>query len=347
MKVETEEKYYCMNPKKLIKIAQELKFKEVKNEEEIDEYFTDINSNFIRNRTCLRIRRTNNKKMEITYKGKSDSLLNLYCKLENNVEANIKDYDNYVSLLSSLGYYSYVEVAKKRLTYSLKSKHYKYSIMIDTLPEIGGFVEFEILSNQTETTKKELAKELKDFVSQFNELKLKEATRPYRDIVASHIKKKLAGNNQTSNLCINLDGELSKYEKDFFKKCKKQISESYGSNIKWGEYKKNEEVDKKVYKLAEKYLEDLIFNSNGLLVAAELLKQLSYKKYFFTKVNESFCKCFLTKLNIDTKNILYIKDSDTISSILKKNGISTENTVIINNSDFKRSNSQLLIMINE
>ena len=106
MRVETEEKYYCQKPENLIKIAKELNFKETEKEEEIDEYFTDINSNFIKNRTCLRIRKTNNKTMEITYKGKSDSLFGLFCKLENNVKANIEDYDNYVSLLSSLGYYS-------------------------------------------------------------------------------------------------------------------------------------------------------------------------------------------------------------------------------------------------
>ncbi len=347
MKVETEEKYYCMNPENLIKIAKKLKFREIKNEEETDEYFTDINSSFIRNRTCLRIRKTNNKKMEITYKGKSDSLLNLYCKLENNIQADIKDYENYVSLLSSLGYYSYVEVVKRRLTYSLNTKNYKYSLMVDTLPEIGGFAEFEILSKQGDSSKKELKKELDEFVSKFDELKLKEATEPYRDIVAGHIKQKLVRGRKISNLCVNLDGELSKYEKDFFKKCRRQISELYGYNIKWGEYKKNEEVDKKLYTIVEEYLDNLIFNSNGLLITAELLKQLPYKKYFFTKINETFCKCFLDKLNVETKNILYMKDSDTVSTVLNRKNISKEKTVIINNNDFKISNSQLLIMINE
>lgn len=219
MRVETEEKYYCQKPENLIKIAKELNFKETEKEE-IDEYFTDINSNFIKNRTCLRIRKTNNKTMEITYKGKSDSLFGLFCKLENNVKANIEDYDNYVSLLSSLGYYSYVEVVKNRLTYEMKNKNYKYSIMIDTLPEIGGFVEFEILSKKNENTKEELKKELSNFVSKFSELKLNEATRPYRDIVAGHIKQKLTKNKEILNLCINLDGELSRYEKFFSKNTK-------------------------------------------------------------------------------------------------------------------------------
>ena len=41
------------------------------NIHDIDEYFTDINGEYIQNRTCLRIRKTNNKSMELTFKGKS------------------------------------------------------------------------------------------------------------------------------------------------------------------------------------------------------------------------------------------------------------------------------------
>ena len=347
MRVETEEKYYCQKPENLIKIAKELNFKETEKEEEIDEYFTDINSNFIKNRTCLRIRKTNNKTMEITYKGKSDSLFGLFCKLENNVKANIEDYDNYVSLLSSLGYYSYVEVVKNRLTYEMKNKNYKYSIMIDTLPEIGGFAEFEILSKRNENTKEELKKELSNFVSKFSELKLNEAKRPYRDIVAGHIKQKLTKNKEILNLCINLDGELSRYEKIFFKKYQDQISKICGKPIKWREYKDNESIDKKLYPLVEEYLESLIFDSQGLLITSKLLKQLPYTKYYFTKVNESFCQSFLKKLNIENNNVLYIKNNETISNILKQNNIQVKNSVIIDEKDFKITNSKLLILINE
>ena len=66
----------------------------IENLNEIDEYFTDIDSNFIKNRTCLRIRKNNNDNMEITYKGKSDSLLGCFCKLENNISVSKKDYNN-------------------------------------------------------------------------------------------------------------------------------------------------------------------------------------------------------------------------------------------------------------
>ena len=347
MKVETEEKYYCIEPENLIRIAEKLKFKPTFKQEEIDEYFTDIDSNFIKNRTCLRIRKTDNKTMEITYKGKSDSLLGLFCKLENNISTDINNYENYVNLFSSLGYYSYVEVIKKRLTYELTEDKYKYSIMIDTLSEIGGFVEFEIISEQEKSTKEELKKKLNNFVSKFSELKLKEATEPYRDIVAKHIKQKLVENKNILNLCINLDGELLKYEKEFFKKYKDEIAKKCHSNIKWGEYKKNSEIDKKIVPFVEEYLENLIFDGKELLVSIELLKKIKYAKYFFTKVNESFCKSFFNKLNIETDNILYIKNNETIMSLLNKNEIDIKKSILINNSNFKENNSLFFILINE
>lgn len=94
-------------------------------------------------------------------------------------------------------------------------------------------------------------------------------------------------------------------------------------------------------------MESLIFDSQGLLITSKLLKQLPYTKYYFTKVNESFCKSFLKKLNIENNNVLYIKNNETISNILKENNILAKNTVIINDKNFKISNSKLLILINE
>ena len=48
IKVETEKKYYCLEPEKLIELALNLNFKQMKKIKETDEYFTDIDSNFIK-----------------------------------------------------------------------------------------------------------------------------------------------------------------------------------------------------------------------------------------------------------------------------------------------------------
>lgn len=347
MKIETEEKYYCMEPEKLISLATKYGFKKMKETLETDEYFTDIYSKFIKNRTCLRIRKKNNEYMEVTYKGKSDSLLGQYCKLENNIHANIEDYENYINLFSALGYYSYVEVKKKRITYSHENDNYQYSIMIDTLPEIGGFVEFEILADQNKISKKEVKKELENFVVKFNSLNLREATEPYRDIVAKYKINKITKGNHISYLCINLDGELLKYEKDFYKKYKSQMSKMLEGHITWGKYKNDKQLNIKLDKLIMEYLDNLIFTSNELLVTMELLKQISYEKLFITKVNSAFVKCFFHKMGLTVNNILYISNNTSLSTILKKNKVSLEHTALINHTDFKENNSLLLILINE
>ena len=310
IKVETEKKYYCMEPEKLITIAEGCNFKLEKRLIETDEYFTDIDSSFIKNRTCLRIRKHNDEYMEITYKGKSNSLLGLYCKLENNIEAKISEYNNYLNLFVSLGYYSYVEVKKERVIYTLNMNKYKYSIMIDKLPEIGGFVEFEIISEAEDSKKNELQEKLNNFVLKFKSLKLTEANEPYRDIVAKYIYSKKIYNKPKDKLYINIDSELSKIEKDFFKKYKNKISSKMKNNVKWNEYKKNPLVEDVVVNILPEYMENLVFDNKEVLVTFELLKKLNINTTIITKVNKVFFDFFLKKIEINVRNAIYINENN-------------------------------------
>lgn len=345
IKVETEKKYYCMEPEKLITIAERYSFKLEKRLIEIDEYFTDIDSSFIKNRTCLRIRKHNDEYMEITYKGKSNSLLGLYCKLENNIEAKISEYNNYLNLFTSLGYYSYVEVKKERVIYTLNMNKYKYSIMIDKLPEIGGFVEFEIISEAEDSKKNELQEKLNNFFLKFKSLKLTEANEPYRDIVAKHIYSKKIYNKQKNKLYINIDSELSKIEKDFFKKYKNKISSKMKNKVKWNEYKKNPLVEDVVVNILPEYMENLVFDSKEVLVTFELLKKLNMNTTIITKVNKVFFDFFLKKIEINVRNAIYINENN-IKNELSKNNIVPQKILIINEKNLKDINSILLIMIN-
>lgn len=344
IKVETEKKYYCIEPELLVKMAEKIGFKEISKTFESDEYFTDIDLEFIKNRTCLRIRKNGKEKMEITFKGKSTSLLNHYCKLENNVTADISEYDNYLSLFSSLGFYSYVLVEKNRITYTLEKGIYSYSIMIDKLDNIGGFVEFEIVATQEDANKAELTKELDNFVSMFDELNLKEALKPYRDIVADYIYNNLIKSKQINDMYVSIDSEIEKHEKDFFKKYKEEISLKCGNNIKWIEYKNNPSVDNKIGDLVDKYLSNLIFDNNQLFVAVNLLNKINLKKHFVTKINEIFFTHLLGKLNIELDNIIYLKDNN-LPLFMKKNNIEIDEQIIIDNKNVKELNSNLMIMI--
>lgn len=345
IKVETEEKYYCINPKKIISIIEDLGFKEIGTKYESDEYFTDIESQFIKDRTCLRIRKMSDDKMEITFKGKSNSLLGQYCKLENNISANINEYENFVSLFTSLGYYSYVIVEKERITYEKKDDNYKYSIMIDKLPEIGGFVEFEIISEQSNSSKADLKNTLRNFVNKFSELNLTAELKPYRDVVADNIYKQLFRKKEITDVYLNIDQELLKYEKDFFKKYKHELSKKLGTTVKIGTYRKSKNINSILAPFVDDYLENLIFDSKELFVAISLLQKLNYRKHFITKVNEVFFTHFFGKLNIKIGDVIYYDDNN-LSQLLKKEGVDLSKSIVLNNKDMKEINSCLLIIIN-
>lgn len=347
MKIVTDKKFYCLEPENFIKFAEFLGFTKMSENNVVDEYFIDYDSKFIKNLNCLRIRKINNTNMYITYKGKSDALLGKLHKFENNINASISEYENYVNLFFSLGYYSYVVCDKTKIVYEMNDRKYKYIIRIDIIPEVGSFIMFEIDAGLSRVQKSEVNEELNKFIDRFGGLKIKEFDSIYRDVVARNLYKKMVGNKNKNNLCLDLDQELLKYEKDFYKEYKDKISKVCGSNVKWGEYKKNSFVDSKIKPLVEEYLGNLIFDKNQLLLTMGLLSHIDYKKYILTKVNETFFNCFFDKLGINEKNVLYIRGNDTMLNVLHKNKICIKDSILINDNDLKRSNSLLFILINE
>ena len=188
-RIESEKKYFCIKNDELLNEIKAYKFKLINSGFESDEYFTDINSEYIRNRTCLRIRKNSSGRMQITFKGKSRDFNNSFCKLETNYEADPEMYNEYVSLFSNLGYYSYTNVKKERYTYQDKKDKYTYSIMVDNIEDLGGFVEFEIICEDNEYNVEEIKRKLDEFVNKFSDLNLEEASLPYRDYVAQKLYK--------------------------------------------------------------------------------------------------------------------------------------------------------------
>ena len=336
MRVETESKYYCIEPEKLIKHCEKIGLKKINQIKEDDEYFTDLSSMFIKNRTCLRIRNTDNKDMELTFKGKSLELLGQYSKIENNIKVSSNEYDKFVSLFTSLGYYSYVNVNKDRITYNYPNKEYECNLMIDKLEGIGGFVEFEIIADNIAYRKEALIEELNNFVKLFKEFNLIEATEPYRDIVAKNIyKNEILEKNK--DLYLNIDDVVIDLEKDFYKKNKEQIEKLIGHKIKWGMFKSinNSELET----LINDYFTNKMFETNELLAIFKLLNEINYHIIFITKSNILFYKGLIKKigLNIDIDNDL-VEESKTNRNILKK-------SVLLNNS-LKEIIQKLLIIIN-
>lgn len=327
-RIETEKKYYCKNKTKLIILAEFLGFKLLNENKEVDEYFTDINSEYIKNRTCLRIRKTNND-MEITFKGKSKEFESSFVKLESNFEMDLNNYDSFIELFSMIGYYSYTIVDKNRLTYEMKDNDYTYSIMIDDIKGVGGFVEFELLCDNGNYNIDELKNKLDKFVSLFKSLKLKEALLPYRDFVADKIYNDIKPKQNIKGVCLNIDNFLKKYEKDFYKYYKSLL-------------KNNKITDEAIDSIIESdtsikisdYLDNLKVNDSNFMVMIELLKKinkLGLKTILNTKCNKTFIE-----------NVIFKLADNTFEYIIDKN----DNKYFNVKGDLKEVNSQLLIILN-
>ena len=322
MRVETESKYYCIEPEKLIDRCEKLGLKRIDYTIENDEYFTDINSLFIRNRTCLRLRNTNNKDLEITFKGKSLELLGQYSKIENNIKALSDQYDKYVSLFCSLGFYSYVNVDKERIIYNYPSSSYECNLMIDKLVGIGGFVEFEIIADNDVYEKDALIMELNKFVKMFNEFNL-----IYKNNVLSKNK----------DMYIDIDNVVIDLEKDFYKKYKNKIESILGHKLKWGMFKSLN--DEKLVELINDYFTNKMFDTTELLAIFKLLNDINYHKYYITKANRLFFIGLLKKINISIDIDNDLLDSSKISKGILKN------SVVLSNS-LKEIIQTILIIIN-
>lgn len=324
-KVEIEQKYYCTNHDGLFELIKKNKFNKKSESYESDEYFTDIDSTYIKDRTCLRIRKSDNQSLELTFKGKSKQLTNNYAKIETNIPLDIADYDNLTNLLYSLGYYSYSVVNKKRITYTKTLDDYEYNIMIDTIEDLGDFAEFEMLYYKDERDIGYLQNKLNLFVKKFESLNFESADLPYRDFVANKTYINVLPKDKLTTILFDLDGTLINSEKKFFESFRKVIMEKFDYSITYAEYENNELKknanlipylkEKKVIKKQEKqenimkcvyseyenkFIE--LLDENEVSLNFELLKRIKEKGIRMALVSTSrrkFIDILLNHLNIE------------------------------------------------
>ena len=108
-------------------------------------------------------------------------------------------------MLGSLGFYSYTTVTKSRSVYTKVEDNIEYNIMIDTVKNIGAFIEFEILSDESFGIDN-LTCKLNELIDNFKSLDLEKAMFPYRDYSAKTIYDKYLKDKKT--VIIDFDNIL-------------------------------------------------------------------------------------------------------------------------------------------
>ncbi len=156
---------------------------------EEDTYYTDKEMTYIRDRICLRTRNTDNERLELTYKPKTDNKTEKYGKREVNIQINVEDYEDIKYVIEELGFIEYVSFKKHRKTYSKIIDNTEYNIMVDEIENVGKFIELEILTDTVEKQLK-LKTRLDEFVTEIGCDSLDEKKQPYRDIVKQKQEEK-------------------------------------------------------------------------------------------------------------------------------------------------------------
>ncbi|MEK7478264.1 MAG: class IV adenylate cyclase [Patescibacteria group bacterium] len=336
-KIEVEGKYLLENRENLINRLAGLGFSLRETITERDEYFTDINGTFVKNRTCLRIR-TDGKSSEITFKGKSPVLSGSYSKIEHNAQINSNQNKEIKDILKSLGYHKYVTVNKNRATFTKHLENFDQNISVDELQGIGSFVELEILADHQkwigkEATLNDTLDKLKREVGAEN---FTEANLPYRDYSAKYLSEREIRKNSTKAFLFDFDGTIAHTESIFYRAYKKIVQKIADKTVSVGEYIKYElndhdklfsflELDNFIKKeefmklVYEEYKESL--KNNRLdekiidsISAIKKIKEFGYKITLVTSSKREFLSVIIPeKLQNDIFDIVICKEDTNLT----------------------------------
>ena len=208
--IKSENKYLCEDKNKLKELMKEEGFIFKNSTMQKDEYFVDTHGRLLSKDSSVRIRIVNDKRLVLSFNGNIENVSSLDIKTADKVFLDIAEYGNIVSFLADFGYYKYVSINVLKETYVKKEKEYYYSISIDTIEDVGEFIDYDVY---TEEENEEKTKEVfKKFEETMNSCLGEEIKLKYRDYSAQTLfNTKLKGNYvkkilvELEKIFINLD----------------------------------------------------------------------------------------------------------------------------------------------
>ena len=202
-RIKSKTKYFCNDKEKLKEFIKSEGFIFKSSTLENDEYFLDTDFEMIDNDSCVRVRTVNNKDVILSFEGIVKNLSQIDIKDMRNVNLDISQKDNIISFLSDMGYYKYVSMNILKETFVKKDKEYYYSISIDTIENVGEFVDFDIYTDVED--KGAINNIFYDFERKVESCVKEHVNAKYRDYTSRYLYKNFLKGEFLNRILIELD----------------------------------------------------------------------------------------------------------------------------------------------
>ena len=202
-RIKSKTKYFCNDKEKLKEFIKKEGFIFKNSTLENDEYFLDTNFDMIENDSCIRVRTVNNKDVILSFEGMVKNLSQIDIKDSRNVYLDISQKDNIIGFLSDMGYYKYVSMNILKETFVKKDKEYYYSISIDTIENVGEFVDFDIYTDIED--KGAINNIFYDFEKKIESCIKEHVNLKYRDYTSNYLYKNFLKGETLNRILIELD----------------------------------------------------------------------------------------------------------------------------------------------
>ena len=202
-RIKSKTKYFCKDKEKLKEFIKSEGFIFKSSTLENDEYFLDTDFEMIDNDSCIRVRTVNNKDVILSFEGIVKNLSQIDIRDMRNVNLDISQKDNIISFLSDMGYYKYVSMNILKETFVKKDKEYYYSISIDTIENVGEFVDFDIYTDVED--KGAINNIFYDFERKVESCVKEHVNSKYRDYTSKYLYKNFLKGDFLNRILIELD----------------------------------------------------------------------------------------------------------------------------------------------
>lgn len=202
-RIKSRTKYYCKDKEKLKEFMKSEGFIFKNSTLENDEYYLDTDFKLLENNTCIRLRTINNKEVVLSFDGMVENLSQIDIKDKQNVYLDISQKDSISNFMANIGYYRYVSMNILKETYIRKDRDFYYSISIDTIENIGEFVDYDIYTENEDTNL--INNVFYDFESKVESCVGEKIDIKYRDYVSRYLYNTLLKGDSLNKILVELD----------------------------------------------------------------------------------------------------------------------------------------------